>query len=122
MMTVKALLFFCAALFTFNASSQTTTSEPMVVYLEIPTLSVETYPTYLEVVGKSASFEAKEACTPAKVVTVRLKTGRNEEITRSTEQLLSELSKAGFSGAKRLPAFNDKAFMERCKAARYSGQ
>jgi hypothetical protein len=122
MMTVKTLLFFCAALFTLSASSQTTASTPVLVYFELPSLSVENYPAFMDVLSKSTSFESKETCTPAKVAVVRLKNGRPEEAARASELLLSELSKAGFSNAKRLPAFNDKAFMEKCQAARYTGQ
>jgi len=87
-------------------------------YLDLPSLNTDNYVTLHETLKSHARFEIQEACVPAHVVVIRLRSGVTPSSDDSSK-LQQILTAKGFANVAPMATQTPESFMERCRSARF---
>lgn len=109
------VLFILLSSFSFDAISQTTSTE--LIYVDCADLTPEKYGLIYKKLADNQEFKLVEACVPAKVFSVKPSSPEQDKVQQFA-RLKVILQETGTQRMVLLPHLNDQLFMERCSAAR----
>jgi hypothetical protein len=113
--TLVAICAFMLLIFS-NSSFAQSASTPSIMYIECSAITPEKYGALLTSLKNNPDFEVGEACVPAHVISIKLKTDGN--VQAQFNGFKNQTANVQLGEMKLLADYNDEKFMERCSAAR----
>lgn len=113
----------CALIVSFSlATSAQTSNQPQPEYfIEIKSITVDSYVALHNTLKTDGTFEISSACIPAHILKIRIKNGSQEAAAfKQNFELLSQT--AGINDVTVLSDYNEEKFIDRCAVARAAGQ
>lgn len=117
-----ALAMVCATLilsFSTTSSFAQTASPIEIIYIESNQLTPEVYGELLNKFKNDPVFEISEACVPAHVLSVKIKTSGENTKSAIFNAFKQKASNTSLTELSLLEDYNDEKFMTRCSNARY---
>lgn len=117
---IMIISVFVALISPFCASAQSTNAPTgNLIYVEASSLTVDTYATLVGKLKQNSNYEIHEACIPAKVFTITVKTPGNQTSQQHFVAFNQIAQTAGITDAQLKATWTDENFMSKCNAARY---
>lgn len=118
---VQTVFCFLIVSFSLTTKAQTSNPNPEFYFVEMKTITVDSYVTLHNTLKTDGSYEISSACIPAHILKIRSLSGTQDFATfKQNFELLSQ--SAGLMQSTILTEYNEDKFVDRCSAARSAGQ
>jgi uncharacterized secreted protein with C-terminal beta-propeller domain len=117
---IMIISVFAALISSFSASAQSSnTPTDNLIYIEASSLTSSNFSALKNKLKQNPNFEIHEACVPAKVFTVTVKTPSGQTPQQNFTSFNQIAQTVGINDAQLKATWTDENFMSKCNAARY---
>ena len=118
---IQTVLCILIVSLSFDTKAQSPASNPEYYYVEIKSITVDSYVSLHNTLKNDGTYEIKSACIPAHVLKIRKISGTQDLAAFSQNFDLLSIE-SGLTQITVLPNYSDEKFVERCSTERSSGQ